>query len=89
MAAKPQILILDDSSSALDYKTDADLRKAIRENYDGATTIVIAQRISSIMSLDDIIILDEGGIIGHGSHEQLMEDCSLYRDIYRTQMGGV
>lgn len=89
LAAKPQILILDDSSSALDYKTDADLRKAIRENYDGATTIVIAQRISSIMSLDDIIILDEGGIIGHGSHEQLMEDCSLYRDIYRTQMGGV
>lgn len=89
LAAKPKILILDDSSSALDYKTDADLRKAIRENYDDATTIVIAQRISSIMSLDDIIVLDEGEIIGHGTHEQLMQDCSLYRDIYRTQMGGV
>lgn len=89
LAAKPQILILDDSSSALDYRTDADLRKAIRENYGDTTTIIIAQRISSVLSLDDIIVLDEGGIIGHGTHEQLMRECKTYQDIYRTQMGEV
>lgn len=89
LAAKPQILILDDSSSALDYRTDADLRKAIRENYGDTTTIIIAQRISSILGLDDIIVLDEGGIIGHGTHEQLMRECRVYQDIYRTQMGEV
>lgn len=89
LAAKPQILILDDSSSALDYRTDADLRKAIRENYGDTTTIIIAQRISSILGLEDIIVLDEGGIIGHGTHEQLMRECRVYQDIYRTQMGEV
>ena len=88
LAAKPEILILDDSSSALDYKTDADLRRAIRENYGNTTTIIVAQRISSIMGLDDIIVLEEGQIIGHGTHGQLMENCKLYQDIYNTQMGG-
>lgn len=88
LAAKPEILILDDSSSALDYKTDADLRKAIREHYEGTTTIIVAQRISSIMNLDDIIVLDEGEIIGHGTHEELMENCTIYQGIYKTQMGG-
>lgn len=88
-AAKPPILILDDSSSALDYKTDAELRKAIREHYDDTTTVIVAQRISSIMSLDDIIVLDEGKIIGHGTHEQLLADCPMYRSIYKTQMGGM
>ena len=88
LAAKPEILILDDSSSALDYKTDADLRRAIRENYGDTTTIIVAQRISSIMGLDDIIVLEEGQIIGHGTHGQLMENCKLYQDIYNTQMGG-
>ncbi len=87
LAAKPEILILDDSSSALDYKTDADLRKAIREHYEGTTTIIVAQRISSIMNLDDIIVLDEGEIIGHGTHEELMENCKVYQGIYKTQMG--
>ena len=88
LAAKPEILILDDSSSALDYKTDADQRRAIRENYGDTTTINVAQRISSIMGLDDIIVLEEGQIIGHGTHGQLMENCKLYQDIYNTQMGG-
>ena len=88
LAAKPEILILDDSSSALDYKTDADQRRAIRENYGDTTTIIVAQRISSIMGLDDIIVLEEGQIIGHGTHGQLMENCKLYQDIYNTQMGG-
>lgn len=87
LAAKPAILILDDSSSALDYKTDAALRAAIREHHADTTTIIVAQRISSIMNLDDIIMLDEGKIVGHGTHEELMESCDMYREIYKTQMG--
>lgn len=87
LAAEPEILILDDSSSALDYKTDAALRKAIRENHSDATTIIIAQRISSIMSLDKILVLDEGRCIGYGTHEELMQSCQMYQDIFKTQMG--
>lgn len=86
LAAKPEILILDDSSSALDYKTDAELRKAIRTNYPDTTTIVVAQRISSIMNLDEIIVLEEGRVVGHGTHEELMENNEMYRKIYKTQM---
>ena len=89
LAAAPQILVLDDSSSALDYKTDAALRRAIREHHGDTTTIIIAQRISSIMGLDEIIMLDEGRIIGYGTHEELLECCAMYREIYRTQMGSV
>lgn len=87
LAAAPEILILDDSSSALDYRTDALLRKAIREHHGEATTIVIAQRVSSIMGLDDIIMLDEGKIVGHGTHEEMLGSCEMYREIYKTQMG--
>ena len=87
LAAHPQILILDDSSSALDYKTDAMLRKAIAEHHADTTMIVIAQRISSIMNLDDIIVLEEGKIIGHGTHEELLTSCKMYQDIYKAQMG--
>ena len=89
LAAEPDILILDDSSSALDYKTDAKLRKAIRKNHNSTTTIVVAQRISSIMTLDDILVLDDGEMIGHGTHEELMRDCRVYQEIYKTQMGGI
>lgn len=89
LAAAPQILVLDDSSSALDYRTDAALRRAIREHHADTTTIIIAQRVSSIMGLDDIIMLDEGKIIGHGTHEELLESCPMYQEIYRTQMGSV
>lgn len=87
LAAKPDILVLDDSSSALDYKTDAALRKAIGEHHGDATTIIIAQRISSIMNLDHIMMLDEGRIVGYGTHDELMKSCSMYEEIYKTQMG--
>ena len=86
---KPDILVLDDSSSALDYRTDAQLRKAIRENYAPLATIVIAQRVSSIMSLDQVIVLEEGRMIGRGTHEELLRDCPVYREIHETQMGEV
>ncbi len=89
LAAKPEILILDDASSALDYRTDASLRKAIRDHHGDATLIVIAQRISSIMNLDEILVLDEGEMIGRGTHEQLLRDCPVYREILETQMGEV
>ena len=88
LAGDPDILILDDASSALDYRTDAELRKAIRENHSSATSIVIAQRISSIMSLDAIMVLDDGKMIGYGTHEELMESCPPYVEIFKTQMGG-
>lgn len=86
LAAKPDILVLDDSSSALDYKTDSLLRQVIREKYNNTTSIVIAQRISSIMSLDNIIVLDDGRIVGQGTHDELMAGCPLYKEIYDVQM---
>ena len=89
LAAHPDILVLDDASSALDYRTDAALRKAIREHYAGATTIVIAQRVSSIMALDAILVLEEGRVLGYGTHQELLETCPFYREIYETQMGEV
>ena len=81
--------MLDDSSSALDYRTDAALRRAIREHHADTTTIIIAQRVSSIMGLDDIIMLDEGKVIGHGTHEELLESCPMYQEIYKNQMGNM
>ncbi len=86
LAADPPILILDDSSSALDYRTDAALRRAIREHHGNATMVVIAQRVSSIRMLDEILVLHEGRMIGRGTHEELMESCPVYQDICRTQM---
>ncbi len=89
LAANPEILVLDDASSALDYRTDAALRKAIRERHADSTTIVIAQRISSILSMDRILVLEEGAVIGQGTHEELLRTCPAYREIYETQMGEV
>lgn len=88
VAAEPEILILDDSSSALDYKTDANLRKTLHSSLPDTTTIIIAQRISSIMNADLILVLDEGRIIGKGKHSELMKNCPEYRLISETQMGG-
>ena len=88
LAGNPEILILDDSSSALDYKTDANLRAAITEGMKDTTTILVAQRISSIKHADLILVLDEGAIIGMGTHEQLLDSCDVYREISQSQMGG-
>ncbi len=88
LAGNPEILILDDSSSALDYKTDALLRHALAAEFQGTTTIVIAQRISSILHADHILVLEEGRELGYGTHEELMDTCELYREISRSQMGG-
>ena len=87
LANNPKILILDDSSSALDYKTDSLLRQEIQKNYD-TTTIIIAQRISSIKHSDFILVLDEGKTVGYGTHEQLMATSTIYNEIYQSQMGG-
>ncbi|MBO4289151.1 MAG: ABC transporter ATP-binding protein [Lachnospiraceae bacterium] len=89
LAGDPEILVLDDSSSALDYKTDAALRKAIFEHHSASTTIMIAQRVSSIQNMTNILVLDNGRCIGYGSHEHLLETCPEYRDIFETQMGSL
>ena len=85
LAGNPEILILDDSSSALDYKTDSLLRKAIREKYSDTTTIVIAQRISSVMRLDHILVIEDGQMVGFGTHEELLNSCEVYQEIYQSQ----
>ncbi len=88
LALKPEILILDDSSSALDYKTDALLRKALREELTESTKIIVAQRISSIMHADRILVLEDGKEAGYGTHAELMATCESYREISVSQMGG-
>jgi len=87
LAGKPEILILDDASSALDYRTDAALRRALRENYRHTTTVLVAQRISSLRHADLILVLRDGGVIGAGTHAQLMHSCQEYAMIAQTQMG--
>ncbi len=88
LAGKPEIIILDDASSALDYKTDAKLRAALNTNYKDSTKMIITQRISSVMHADQIMVIDEGKIIGLGKHEDLIKDCQLYQEISASQLGG-
>ena len=88
IAGKPEILILDDSSSALDYKTDANLRKALSESLPDSTVITVAQRVSSVKNCDLILVIDEGAIIGCGKHDYLLENCAEYKEISDSQMGG-
>ena len=88
LVRKPEILILDDSSSALDFATDAALRSAIRSFSDGMTVFIVSQRASSIMHADKIIVLDDGRIAGIGSHDELLESCEVYREICNSQMAG-
>ena len=85
---KPKILILDDSTSAVDTKTDALIRKAFREEIPDTTKIIIAQRVSSIEDADQIIVLDSGKIVELGNHEQLMKENGIYKEIYETQVKG-
>lgn len=85
---KPKILILDDSTSAVDTKTDTLIRRAFKEEIPDTTKIIIAQRISSVQDADKIIVLNEGKIEGMGNHEELMASCEIYRDVYVSQMKG-
>ncbi|MGX8700288.1 ABC transporter ATP-binding protein [Caproiciproducens sp.] len=86
LVQKPQIYIFDDSFSALDFKTDANLRAALHEKTGWATTLIVAQRISSIMYADQIIVLENGRIAGKGTHRELMENCEVYREIALSQL---
>lgn len=82
----PEILIFDDSFSALDYKSDVAVRRALREATAETTTIIVAQRISTILHADKIIVLDEGRMAGMGTHRELLENCEVYRQIAESQL---
>lgn len=88
IAGNPEILILDDSSSALDYKTDLNLRSTLQNELPEATVITVAQRVSSVKNCDLILVIDEGRIIGRGTHDELLENCPEYKEISDSQMGG-
>ena len=88
LAGNPEILILDDSSSALDYRTDAMMRSAVRQEYPDTTLLLVAQRVSSVKNADQILVLEEGRMAGLGTHEALLRDCPLYAQIAKIQMGG-
>lgn len=83
---KPKIMIFDDSFSALDMKTDVTLRKALAEHTEGSTKIIIAQRVGTILHADQIIVLDEGRVVGKGTHKELMENCRIYRETAISQL---
>ncbi len=89
VAANPEILVLDDSSSALDYSTEAALRRELAGNLKGCTKVIVAQRISAVKNADLILVMDDGGITGAGRHEELLQTCPEYALIYEAQMGGV
>ncbi|KMT22265.1 ABC transporter ATP-binding protein [Clostridium cylindrosporum] len=86
IAKNPDIYIFDDSFSALDFKTDAALRKALKEGTANSTVLIVAQRISTILNADQIIVLDEGKIVGHGTHNELLENCEVYQQIALSQL---
>ena len=86
IAKDPKIYIFDDSFSALDYKTDVALRKALKEETSDATVIIVAQRISTILHADQILVLDNGKIVGKGTHEQLLDTCNVYKQIAQSQL---
>lgn len=81
------VIVLDDSSSALDYRTDSMVRKNILSNHKSSSLVIVAERVSAVMNADEILVLHNGEIIGRGRHDHLMESCDEYRDIYQTQMG--
>lgn len=82
---RPEILILDDSASALDFATDAALRRAIRNASEDMTVFIVSQRAASIMYADKILVLDDGRIVGQGTHQELLKSCEVYQEIYYSQ----
>jgi ATP-binding cassette subfamily B protein len=88
LISKPKILILDDSTSAVDTATDAKIRQAFAEEIPGTTKLIIAQRISSVQNSDKILVLDNGKVNGFGTHEELLENNEIYRDVYESQTNG-
>ena len=86
LVRKPEILILDDSSSALDYATDLKLRQAIKALPGDMTVFIVSQRASSLMHAEQILVLDDGDVVGLGTHEELLRSCETYREIYNTQI---
>lgn len=86
VARDPEIYIFDDSFSALDYRTDAALRKALKEETGEATTLIVAQRISTILHADQILVLDDGRVVGRGTHKELLKNCEVYRQIAHSQL---
>ena len=87
LVRKPEVYIFDDSFSALDFKTDAKLRQALAEETTNATVIIVAQRVSTVMNADNIIVLDEGKVAGQGRHKELLNSCGTYREIVSSQLG--
>lgn len=88
LAGDPRILLLDDCSSALDFRTDRELRHALRERHGLATTVIVAQRVSSVMAADLILVMNKGRIIGKGTHRELLAGCPMYRELCQLQLGG-
>ena len=86
IAKKPEIYIFDDSFSALDFKTDAALRKALKSETGNSTVLIVAQRISTILNAEQIIVLDEGKIVGKGTHKELLKNCEVYKQIALSQL---
>ena len=86
LAKKAEIYIFDDSFSALDYKTDAKLRKNLKEKMSDSTILIVAQRIGTIMNADKIIVLDEGKMVGIGTHKELLQTCEVYKQIATSQL---
>ena len=86
MASKPEILIFDDSFSALDYRTDKNVRANIKEKLPDATRVIIAQRVGTIMDADQIIVLDNGKMVGKGKHYDLVRNCPVYQEIALSQL---
>ncbi len=86
IAKNPKVYLFDDSFSALDYQTDVALRRALAEKTGNATVIIVAQRISTVLQADQILVLDDGRIVGNGTHQQLMGSCPEYQEIARSQL---
>ena len=85
LVRNPEILILDDSASALDFATDAKLRKALREHKEKATVFLVSQRAATVKNADQILVLDDGKLVGKGTHEELLKNCNVYKEICMSQ----